>query len=670
MHYLQLSPFSVFGLFLRPTQSERLTMAESKQLQLDGESMAVAFVKNRLPASHPMFDYYNRTVGEEIAEDEGEEDDAPSRPAFTQARTMTFWANLFPQAMAKFNQSSPSRQREQKTYTIRDKADWDSVVDTLEAARDHYQPTEISGHKWGWRSWTRARRRAADHVEPVAEVVRTAAAVAPSNPYSTPVLASLGIILQAVKASSNVRTRTLEGLKDLIPVFSEAELFLSTFPKDDYINKASLDLAVATLDAIDRAITFFSSNEFFRGVKAILAGGQYESALLKSLDQIQNKSQTLNEEARKSYSHENHIAIQQSRQRDKGNKAFQAIVTNGIKKIQDLMAEHMMQMESDRLRAESDLQRKNDELEAAREEIRYLQSRKGWLHGDFLDVIPLEDRLSRPHTPTVPTYLSLVTLRRMLGVPELDQFDMHSVANLRGRLPEKEQAQAEQALHTAEFHQWLVAPASCQLLAVCDRPAATTQVGVSALSVLACTITQAMQAQPRFIALVFFAGRQAERVSVGEGEASGGPTALVRCLIDQLLRQHDYDLRRQALAGDVMGSLDEQIELLESLVRQLPFTRTLCCLIDGVVLLERDDEYAAAALPVLLRLIKLVHDPSVRAPLKLLFTSTPGPTFIRKAFVSPEEVLNVRALASHGQIPSDERVARELGEAFYEEEQW
>lgn len=58
---------------------------------------------------------------------------------------------------------------------------------------------------------------------------------------------------------------------DLERKFSSIELFLATFPKDDAIEEASVELVAATLKAIEDAIGFFlESNGEFEG-RAIIS---------------------------------------------------------------------------------------------------------------------------------------------------------------------------------------------------------------------------------------------------------------------------------------------------------------------------------------------------------------------------------------------------------------
>jgi len=69
------------------------------------------------------------------------------------------------------------------------------------------------------------------------------------------------VVSQTVKTAASVRQQALDAFDGLIPIFSDVELFLGTFRGDPRIRKASVDLTVTTLIAIESAIGFFISNE-------------------------------------------------------------------------------------------------------------------------------------------------------------------------------------------------------------------------------------------------------------------------------------------------------------------------------------------------------------------------------------------------------------------------
>lgn len=300
------------------------------------------------------------------------------------------------------------------------------------------------------------------------------------------------------------------------------------------------------------------------------------------------------------------------------------------------------------------------QLHVARGEIAYLKTMTGFL-------LPSREPSPMPqaHVPHQQTWMSQEALRRLLNTADADLADTAMVTAMQARLPEKERAQAEQTIHTAPFRQWIVTPQSAKLLVQWGPKRATTIRGVSPLSVVGTSIAQALQSQPRFLFLSWFGGVQVDRVETGHIRKEH---ALVCSLIDQLLRQHEFDMRFLPALDHLSASLEDWLDILDMLIRQLPRTRTVCCVIDGVVLLERD-EYAADALPVLGRLISIVEDGSVVVPLKLLLTSTPGTTIVRAEFEEEGLILNVGALPRSSVVPSQRRVIRELGQTTTEDEE-
>jgi hypothetical protein len=117
----------------------------------------------------------------------------PPRPAWTDTKAMLFWNTIFHTALIKFksNPATPEpKGRSQTPYSIRNKGDWDDIYDTLELARSEYQ--KVVG-PLGW--LRKIRRKAADNVAPLATIAQTASDIAPNNPYSTPVLGAVGVLL-------------------------------------------------------------------------------------------------------------------------------------------------------------------------------------------------------------------------------------------------------------------------------------------------------------------------------------------------------------------------------------------------------------------------------------------------------------------------------------------
>ncbi|KAL4862331.1 hypothetical protein BDV12DRAFT_190492 [Aspergillus spectabilis] len=629
---------------------------------------SVDFIDNRLPKHHRMFQnppiHYDPSVDRYVSNSNAMAPKAtgggsakvstskntatdpyelPPRPAYTDIKAMKFWNGAFPAAMDELRtRTQPPKKKAE--YNIRDKADWDSVFDILEAARDQYCTAR------GPVGWLRkVRRRGADKISPVAETARTISTMSPNTPFSTPVLGAIVVILdwQAIKTSSDVRERALSAFDGLVHLFSDVELFLGTFRGDDNIYNAALQLTLCTLVAIERAVGFFTSNEFLRGATAIGLGGQYQESLLQGLQEINIKSEDLMREASKSHIHEFHLYSKQTQQfysemlemqresRDTGNQTLDAV--NSLK---DMFNEHIRQRDDK-------IERMENKLLVAEEHIAYLEAASAF-----------PSRGPSPQ-PVLNTYSSQEALRRKLETRDIDLIDTAVVNDTKMRLPAKERAQAERVIQATPFRQWLISAVSSKLLVQWDPRPSKSVSGVSSLSAVCLTMSQALRAQPRFISLIWFGGRHANRTEMGEDV---GHNAMARSLIDQLLRQHAFDMRFLEQPVDSSIHQEDLLGLLDWLIRQLPKTQTVCCLIDGVVILERD-KYEDESLPVLLRLIELVGDPAVGASIKLLLTSTPGSTIVRGAFEEEGLIMNINALSRQGLPPSEQRVARELGAA-------
>lgn len=103
---------------------------------------------------------------------------------------MGFWTGIFPEAIAQFRSTTEPKGRSKTAYNIRDKHDWDMIYDTLEAARIKYRN---EGGPVGW--VRKVRRKVADNIGPGAEAAKIASKVVPENPYATPVLGAVEVLL-------------------------------------------------------------------------------------------------------------------------------------------------------------------------------------------------------------------------------------------------------------------------------------------------------------------------------------------------------------------------------------------------------------------------------------------------------------------------------------------
>lgn len=277
-------------------------------------------------------------------------------------------------------------------------------------------------------------------------------------------------------------------------------------------------------------------------------------------------------------------------------------------------------------------------------------------------------RLTPPPPSITEWSISQEALRRILDIPELDLIDSTFVVNKKAQLPPRQMAQAEQVVNTSLFREWMVSPLSARVLVQWDLPTPPrTVAGVSPLSAFCATMAQALQARgPRFLPLLWFCGRHID--AADPDSTYIGARYMLPSLVDQLLRQYEFDLR--PLHHDVdlpalqAGSSEGLTKLLDWLVRRLSRSTTVVFIIDGVVLFERD-EFQADALPVLSSLLRLAADPSVPAAVKVLFASTPGTDVVRAAFEQDGLILDVGTLPRIADAPSEERMNREMGGSEY-----
>ncbi|KAB2572773.1 hypothetical protein BFW01_g3598 [Lasiodiplodia theobromae] len=260
-------------------------------------------------------------------------------------------------------------------------------------------------------------------------------------------------------------------------------------------------------------------------------------------------------------------------------------------------------------------------------------------------------------------------LRRILDIPELELIDNAFVVNKKAQLPPRQMAQAEQVVNTSLFREWMVSPLSARVLVQWDLPTPPrTIAGVSPLSAFCATMAKALQARgPRFLPLLWFCGRHVDAADADDSTCIGA-RHMLPSLVDQLLRQYEFDLRPLHHEVDLpalqASSSEGLMKLLDWLVRRLSRSTTVVFIIDGVVLFERE-EFQAEALPALSSLLRLAADPSVPAAVKVLFASTPGTDVVRAAFEQDGLILDVGTLPRIADAPNEERMNREMGESEY-----
>ncbi|KAK0645611.1 hypothetical protein B0T16DRAFT_411573 [Cercophora newfieldiana] len=274
---------------------------------------SVVFIDTQLPLSFPAFNkspgaeydpFSDRYLSRKSTANENDRQHIPARPSLPETEAMKFWSHIFPESMEKLKRDSDEpKALASSSYSIRSQKDWESVRRTLVRARDGYagptkEEAKSSKNNLFQRFLKTAYRRTADH----SEQLRALAKIGEKIEYVSPVLAAVGILLDAASRASEGREQIMNAFDptDLEHNFGDIEFFLSTFPKDAVIKDRSIDLVASIFKGIEDAVGFFISSPVSRGFKAVVKQSDYQKDLLESIDKITQCSDRLLQEGQKS----------------------------------------------------------------------------------------------------------------------------------------------------------------------------------------------------------------------------------------------------------------------------------------------------------------------------------------------------------------------------------
>lgn len=209
--------------------------------------------------------------------------------------------------------------------------------------------------------------------------------------------------------------------------------------------------------------------------------------------------------------------------------------------------------------------------------------------------------------------------------------DLSSILESSPSIPLRERRKADLLVTTIQFHDWVVAPRSRELLIHGDFRSSRAPRYISALSHFCATLTRALQAKKQYVVLAFFCGSHVEH-----DDRHRGARAMARSLVAQLLQQWSFDSTAlEGLGLDLervrKGNLGRICALLGSLVCRLPEHLTLVCVIDGISHYETDD-FEEGMMKVLLCLLGLARDSRVASPVKVLATSPTTTDLVQSVF--------------------------------------
>ncbi|KAI5920705.1 hypothetical protein F4810DRAFT_723127 [Camillea tinctor] len=458
----------------------------------------------------------------------------------------------------------------------------------------------------------------------------------PDVDIAMPVIGVVKMLLDAYCQAAEVRETVNSGFDDLPDCFVKIDFNFSSYPKDQNIIDASIDLVFVTFKAIEEAVRFYTSSQVKRASTAVLTGSQYKQNLRQSLVDIKTHADALESQAWMSF---NHRMLSDGDQ----NRRSHAVI------MQDNWATHqilgtVLQVEQHGqvwVRAIFNLM-----LSLLREQER------NWLPQSPIPFVSI--------APGLGSWLQCTPqdLRLRLYIPDIDIIDLQHVLNRAADIYFEDRHRAEQVVGTRVFGEWIINPGSAKLLIHGDFGPTHK---ISPLSVMCATITQAFRMSPRIISLVFFCGCHLI------WDEYRGTVTMIRSLVAQLLRQFpffnielDPQISIQAIEN---GSIEHLCNLFVHLVRLLPPGGTVFCVIDGINEYEHD-EYLYSMGDVVLALVDLVdkHSQAMGAKFKLLLTS-PRPTReVRKVFDNkPGTLLHMKTLPSTQGRGGFARLRQQLG---------
>lgn len=210
---------------------------------LSEQSPTVDFIEQRLPHHHPIFrlgrpihhesDAYNFAAShdeqaltlrptmpiqqgrpsETYIQDNSVTTTLLPRPSWGDVNTMELWNALFPEALARLNETVVEpKDRANTNFSIRKGKDWAAIFSKLEQSKVVYQN---EGGLVG--RFTRGRRTAADNLASVNEAVGNLSKAIPDSMFSTPVTGALKVVLGVSTDSKplfNSRNNIRHGLSD------------------------------------------------------------------------------------------------------------------------------------------------------------------------------------------------------------------------------------------------------------------------------------------------------------------------------------------------------------------------------------------------------------------------------------------------------------------------
>jgi hypothetical protein len=249
-------------------------------------------------------------------------------------------------------------------------------------------------------------------------------------------------------------------------------------------------------------------------------------------------------------------------------------------------------------------------------------------------------------------HASQADLLEFLNTTNLELMDLEYIMQRREALTSGSQDRVDQIMKSTRFKEWVV-NASSQTLLIHGNSSSES---ISPISFFCALLVHNLRSVSRFRPLTFFCGCHSY-------EDYGGGRIMIMSLLTQLLEQRNFDLsfiEHELVYRMNIGDIDAFCYVFGRLIRQIPVTETVFCVIDGINFYERQEETLQEMAQVLRFLLDLTSD---RTVFKILVTSPSTTEDVRQA-VEDKDYLALPAQGSKVQEFSDLRFERQWKEGF------
>jgi hypothetical protein len=270
----------------------------------------------------------------------------------------------------------------------------------------------------------------------------------------------------------------------------------------------------------------------------------------------------------------------------------------------------------------------------------------------------LEQLLYRATTPEPPSMTQCIIkqedLIQFLNLDALEKNDIEYVTHQRELVLSRSQDRTEQIMKTPQLRDWLVQPASKELLIHGN----SEPLPISPISFFCAILMQNLRSVGKFKSVAFFCGCRPY-------EEYGGGRTLIMSLLCQLLQQQSFDLsfidHEIAYRMDC-GDVEAFCYVFRRLVEQVRRTETVFCVIDGINFYECNGEQPLQEMADVLRfLLDLAEDEGL--VYKIMVTSPSTTEDVRQA-IRDENYLALPPQPKNSLSFSQERFERHLEERF------